>query len=147
MSIPASIVVSKLRYPETEEPTITAKVALGSSQDAKREAGNWMHAFTNGCWLGLKLAGIVVGVLASVIALVDCCDALLSWAGKYLNVDDLTLELMLGYLLVPVTFLLGVPRNHDLIHVGHLIAIKFLRVSGFQPGVVVVCVCRQKLTR
>ncbi|PSR80676.1 Na+ dependent nucleoside transporter C-terminus-domain-containing protein [Coniella lustricola] len=127
MSIPASIVVSKLRYPETDEPAVTAKLTLGSAQEAKKEAGNWMHAFTNGCWLGLKLAGIVAAVLASVIALIDLCDALLSWAGKYINAEDLTLEYLLGYLLVPVSIMLGVPRNGDLIHVGRLIGVKFLR--------------------
>ncbi|KAF3766853.1 hypothetical protein M406DRAFT_327969 [Cryphonectria parasitica EP155] len=126
MSIPASIVVSKLRYPETEE-TLTAEKLTLTPEDNKAEASNWMHAFTNGCWLGFKLAGIVVAVLGSVIALVDLCDALLTWFGSYLNIEELTLEIIFGYALVPVAFLLGVPRDHDIVLVSRLIAVKILR--------------------
>lgn len=130
MSIPASIVISKLRYPETEDTLTAEKLSLTSDDEAHREgATNWMHAFTNGCWLGIKLAGIVVAVLASVIALVELCDAVLTWAGGYLDIEDLTLELIFGYLLVPVAFFLGVPRNKDLLLVSRLIAVKILRVS------------------
>lgn len=130
MSIPASIVISKLRYPETEETLSAEKLSLTTADDAAAEgAANWLHAFTNGCWLGIKLAGIVVAVLASVIALVELCDAVLTWAGGYLDIEDLTLELIFAYLLVPVTFFLGVPRNADLLLVSRLIAVKILRVS------------------
>lgn len=128
MSIPASIVVSKLRYPEEEETITGEKLSLASVEDARDSAGNWMHAFTNGAWLGVKLAGIVVAVLACVIAGVDLCDALLTWAGSYLDIENLTLELIFGYLLAPVAFFLGIPRK-ELVLVGRLIAVKILKVS------------------
>ncbi|KAJ4385453.1 hypothetical protein N0V93_009881 [Gnomoniopsis smithogilvyi] len=126
MSIPASIVVSKLRYPEVEETTSSEKLSLASVEDARESAGNWMHSFTNGAWLGVRLAGIVVAVLACVIAGVDLCDAVLTWAGSYLNIEDLTLELIFGYLFVPIAFFLGIP-NRELVLVGRLIAVKFLK--------------------
>lgn len=128
MSIPASIVVSKLRYPEEEETTSSEKLSLASVEDARQGAGNWMHAFTNGAWLGVRLAGIVVAVLACVIAGVGLVDAILTWAGSYLNIENLTLEVIFGYLFVPVAFFLGIP-NRELVLVGRLIAIKFLKVS------------------
>lgn len=128
MSIPASIVVSKLRYPEVEETTSSEKLSLASVEDARESAGNWMHAFTNGAWLGVRLAGIVVAVLACVIAGVDLIDAVLTWAGSYLNIEDLTLELIFGHLFVPIAFFLGIP-NRELVLVGRLIAVKFLKVS------------------
>lgn len=128
MSIPASIVVSKLRYPEEEETTSSEKLSLASIEDARQDAGNWMHAFTNGAWLGVRLAGIVVAVLACVIAGVDLVDAILTWAGSYLNIENLTLEMIFGYLFVPVAFFLGIP-NKELVLVGRLIAVKFLKVS------------------
>lgn len=130
MSIPASIVVSKLRYPSTEETLTAEKLGLALDDDGRDNAGNWMHAFANGCWLGIKLAGIVVAVLASVIALIALCDALLTWAGGYLNIEELTLELIFSYILVPVSFFLGVPRNKDLLLVSRLIAVKILKVSS-----------------
>lgn len=87
-----------------------------------------MHAFTNGAWMGVKLAGVVVAVLACVIAGVELCDALLTWAGSYLNIEELTLEMIFGYLLVPVSFFLGIQRE-EVVLVGRLIATKILKVS------------------
>lgn len=130
MSIPASIVISKLRYPETEETLTAGKLSLCSDPDDSVDgAVTWMQAFTNGCYFGVKLAAIVVAVLASVIALVELCDGVLTWAGGYLDIEDLTLELIFGYALVPVAFFLGVPRNKDLLLVSRLIAVKILKVS------------------
>lgn len=133
MSIPASIVASKLRYPETEEPLTAEKIGMASADEARDGASNWIHAFTNGCWLGIKLAGIVIAVLASVIALVAMVDAILTWAGGYLDIEDLTLELVFGYALVPVTFFLGIPRNDDMVLVARLLAVKILKVGGIWP--------------
>ncbi|CAN8101937.1 unnamed protein product [Discula destructiva] len=126
MSIPASIVVSKLRYPEEEEALTGEKLSLASVEQAHEGAANWMHAFTNGAWLGVRIAGVVVAVLACVIAGVDLCDGLLTWAGGYLDIEDLTLELIVGHLLVPVAFFLGIQKE-ELVLVGRLIATKILK--------------------
>lgn len=128
MSIPASIVVSKLRYPEESEPITAEKLSVSSVDDVRDGAANWMHAFSNGAWMGVKIAGIVVAVLACVIAGVSLCDALLTWAGSYLDIEDLTLEMIFGYLLVPVSFFLGIQKK-ELVLVGRLIATKILKVS------------------
>jgi len=82
-----------------------------------------------GAWLGLKIAGMIVATLLCIIALVSLINALLSWVGSYLNINDppLTLELILGYLFYPIAFLLGVPRrNGDLLKVAQLLGIKVI---------------------
>lgn len=57
-------------------------------------------------------------------------DGILTWWGRYINIGpgkyDLTLELLLGYIFYPVAFLLGVPRNGDLLLVARLIGIKVI---------------------
>ncbi|KAH6663833.1 Na+ dependent nucleoside transporter C-terminus-domain-containing protein [Halenospora varia] len=126
MSIPASIVVSKLRYPEEEDPLTVRCIAV----DERNDGVNAIQAFTNGAWLGLKIAGIVISMLLSVIALVAILDALLTWWGSYINLfpnTPLTLELIMSYLLYPIVFLLGVPRNGDLLKVSRLIGIKIIK--------------------
>lgn len=55
MSIPASLSVSKLRWPETEEPLTAGKITIPEDEDEK--AYNFLHAMTNGSWLGIKIAG------------------------------------------------------------------------------------------
>ncbi|KAF2839224.1 hypothetical protein M501DRAFT_992196 [Patellaria atrata CBS 101060] len=126
MSIPASLAISKLRYPEEEETLTAGRVVI--PDDDEHRAANSLHAFANGAWLGLKIAGMIVATLLCIIALLGLVDGLLTWWGRYINLDgdyDLTLELIIGYVCYPIAFLLGVPRP-DLLPVGRLIGIKLI---------------------
>ncbi|KAI8169866.1 hypothetical protein K4K49_009909 [Colletotrichum sp. SAR 10_70] len=124
MSIPASLAVSKLRYPETEETISSGKITVPEDED---KTANALHAFANGAWLGVKVAGMIVATLLCVISFVALVNGLLGWWGRYLNISNppLTLELILGYVFYPVAWCLGVP-NKDLLVVGELIGIKII---------------------
>jgi CNT family concentrative nucleoside transporter len=128
MSIPASLAISKLRYPEEEETLTAGRVVI--PDDEEHKAANALHAFANGAWLGLKIAGMIITTLLVIIALLNLVDGLLTWWGRYINLDgdyDLTLELILGYLCFPIAFLIGVPRSkHELLLVGRLIGVKVI---------------------
>lgn len=126
MSIPASLAVSKLRYPETEETLTSGRVVV--PDDTEHRSVNSLHAFANGAWLGIKIAGMIIATLLCIIALVGLINAFLTWWGTYWNITDpdpLTLQLILGYILYPVAWLLGVPKQ-DLRNVGELIGIKII---------------------
>lgn len=125
MSIPASLAVSKMRYPETEETLTSGRVVVPEDQEDK--ATNALHAFANGAWLGIKIAGMIIATLLCIIAIVSLINAFLTWWGKYWNITDpeLTLELMLGYILFPVAWLLGVP-GPDVYRVAQLIGMKII---------------------
>jgi CNT family concentrative nucleoside transporter len=126
MSIPASLAISKMRYPETEETLTAGRVVIPDDDEHKAE--NALHAFSNGAWLGIKIGGTIVASLLCIIAAVGLINGLLTWWGHYLNINDpkLTLQTILGYILYPVAFLLGVPRNGDLLKVAKLIAEKVI---------------------
>lgn len=128
MSIPASLAFSKLRYPEEEETLTAGRVVI--PDDDEHKAANALHAFANGAWLGLKIAGMIISTLLCIIALLNLVDGLLTWWGHYINLNgeyDLTLELVLGYIFYPIAFLLGVSREgNDLLLVGRLIGIKVI---------------------
>ena len=130
MSIPASLAISKLRYPETEEPLTTGRVIIPDDPD--RKAANSLHAFANGAWLGLKIAGMILATLICIVALLGLVNGLLTWWGRYLNINDppLTVELIVGYICYPIAFLLGVPRNGDLLKVGKLLGTKLVLVRN-----------------
>ena len=129
MSIPASLAVSKLRYPESEETLTAGRVVI--PEDDENKPANSLHAFANGAWLGLKIAGMILSTLLVILSLLALVNALLTWFGHYLNINDppLTVELIVGYLCYPVAFLLGVPRNGDLFKVAQLIGTKLIAVS------------------
>lgn len=128
MSIPASLAISKLRYPEEEETLTSGRVVIPEDDDNK--ATNGLHAFANGAWLGIKIAGMIISTLLVIIAALALVNGILTWWGRYINLDgeyDLTLELILGYVCLPIAFLLGVKRNtNELLLVGRLIGIKVI---------------------
>jgi len=140
MSIPASLAISKLRYPETEESLTAGKIVI--PQDTEEKPANSLHAFANGSWLGIKIGGMIVAALLCILALLGLVNGLLGWWGRYLNIDHplLSVQLILGYLFYPIAFLLGVKREGgDLLKVSELIGIKivaneFVAVSSnFSP--------------
>ena len=134
MSIPASLALSKLRRPEEEETLTAGRVVI--PDDDEHRAANSLHAFANGAWLGLKIAGMVLATLLCIIALLGLADGLLTWWGHYLNINDppLTVQLIVGYICYPIAFLLGVPRNGDLFLVAQLIGTKLIAVSISSSG-------------
>lgn len=133
MSIPASLAVSKLRYPELENPISSGTVMIPKVEDpeearekSKDEPQNVLQAFSNGATLGLRIAGTMMIQCMCIIGLVALCNGILTWFGNYWNIDHLTLELILSYIFYPIGFLLGTPRNEILL-VNKLIAYKFIQ--------------------
>ena len=142
MSIPASLAISKMRYPETEETLTAGNVVI--PEDGEHKAENALHAFANGAAFGIKIAGTIIATLLCIIAVVGLIDGLLSWWGRHLDIrePELTLELILGYILYPVSFLLGVPRTawvsepgqpqgDNIYKVAKIIATKIIKVCPF----------------
>ncbi|KAI1345296.1 CNT family concentrative nucleoside transporter [Xylaria sp. FL0043] len=131
MSIPASLAMSKLRYPETEG-ALDSGCAIVPVEGEGPKAVNALHAFTNGAWLGLRIAGMICSTVFSIVAFVSLVNGFLTWWGKYLDImadaapgEGLTLQLLLGYLFYPVAWLLGVPKQ-DLRAVGEIIGVKIV---------------------
>ncbi|KAF4122048.1 concentrative nucleoside transporter, CNT family [Geosmithia morbida] len=124
MSIPASIAMSKLRYPETEETLTAGRVVIPDDDEHKAE--NALHAFAGGAVLGIRIAGTIIASILCILAAVGLVNGLLTWWGRYLDINDpkLTLQTIFGYMFYPIAFLLGVPRNQDLLKVSRLIAEK-----------------------
>ncbi|KAK4182271.1 putative sodium/nucleoside cotransporter [Podospora australis] len=129
MSIPATLAVSKMRFPETRVPVTAGKVEVPKSEEDEKTV-NALHAFTNGSWLGLKIGATIVACLLTMIAAVALVNGLLGWWGGYWGLDGeihpkLSLQLILSYLLWPVAWLLGVPKG-DCLKVGELIGMKIV---------------------
>lgn len=131
MSIPASLAVSKMRWPETEETLTSGRVVI--PEDDEHRSANALEAFTNGAWLGLKIAGMIGATLLCIISLIGLINGLLTWWGHYVNInkdDGLTLQMILGYICYPIAFFLGVSREgSDIYLVAQLIGLKIISVS------------------
>src|SRR5271167_4947805 len=99
MSIPASIICSKMRMPEMEESLTEGKVNIPPPDEPPK--ANFLHAFSDGAWTGLMIAGLIATNLLVIIALIAMLDATLGWIGSYIQLPQLNSGLILGYLCYP----------------------------------------------
>ncbi|KAJ2813437.1 hypothetical protein H4S07_000693 [Coemansia furcata] len=121
MSIPCSLALSKIRYPEREEPLTRGKVVL-----SKREKeANVLHAMGNGAATGVHLSLLILATIIGMVSLINAINFMLTWLGQFITIPDLTLELILGYIFYPLTWLLGVPKN-DVLSVSKLLGLKLV---------------------
>jgi CNT family concentrative nucleoside transporter len=119
MNAPAGLVLSKILVPETGEP-----VTRGSLQmQVEKGDANVIGAAASGAAQGLQLALNVGAMLMAFIALVALLNAGLGWVGSFWGQDGLSLQWILGQLLRPLAWLMGVPWQ-DTTYVGGLIGIK-----------------------
>lgn len=129
MSIPASIALSKISVPETEVPLTLGTIAIDKG-DEEDESVNLLHSFSNGAWLGLRVAGLIFCNVLCVVSALYAIDGLLAWIGQFWGIsrtgaNPLSLSLIVGYILYPLTFMLGVPPA-DILPVAKLIATKVI---------------------
>lgn len=120
MSIPCAITVSKMRYPETETPMTAKTVRVPPSDD---RPSNLLHAAGNGAAEGIHIALLMTANLISLLALLYAVNAFLTWAGNFLTIQNLTLQLITGYIFVPIAWLIGI-ENRDVVAVGQILATK-----------------------
>lgn len=130
MSIPAALSISKLRFPEDGEPLTAGHVVIPMDEEADQKDRNALLVFSDGAWLGLRVAGMILANLLTILALLYTVDGLLTWIGQFWGMDPngshpLTLELILQYVLYPVAWLMGTP-NQDVLKVSRLLALKMI---------------------
>jgi CNT family concentrative nucleoside transporter len=118
MSAPAAVAVSKLMYPETEEPVTRGKL----SGDLEKVDVNAIDAAARGASEGLNLALNVGAMLLAFIALLALVNGLLGWGAGLFGLD-LSLQMILGWIGAPLAWLMGTPWQ-DAVAVGTLIGEK-----------------------
>jgi len=126
MAAPATIVIAKLLRPETEKSLTKGTVHL----DVEKTATNVIEAAANGAADGVKLALNVGGMLLAFIALISMINFPLAWVGQVTGLETLlgqplSLAIILGYLLSPLAWIIGIPWSEAVI-VGSLIGEKIV---------------------
>ncbi|KAJ3305218.1 hypothetical protein HDV03_001816 [Kappamyces sp. JEL0829] len=130
MSVPAGLLLSKMRYPEKETSISKGQVSIPEGEE--KEA-NFLHAATNGSATGVQIVLLIVGSLLSIISLFSAWDAFLGWAFGMINVYDWTVSgqapvstgLLLSYLFAPVAWFIGIQGN-EIRAAGALMATKMI---------------------
>ena len=105
MSAPAALVIAKIMYPEDGAPETAGTLEV----DIEKPDVNVIDAAARGASEGLYLALNVGAMLLAFIALVYMMNGMLGWAGGLVGLDTLSFEVILGWVLAPLAWLMGVP--------------------------------------
>ncbi len=120
ISAPAAITIAMLMVPDSAAPPPSR--ALEGSPDS--EAGSAMDAITSGTQRGLQLFLNVTAMLIVLVALVHLVNLLLALAPSVAG-QTVTLERLLGYVMAPISWLMGVSW-HDAGTAGALLGTKIV---------------------
>lgn len=122
MAAPGGLMIAKMLIPETAEDNVKFDPDnLGDEE----QAVNIFEAIGNGAATGLVLALNVGAMLLAFVAMIALLNGLLGFVGGFVGFEDLTMQLILGKVLAPVAFLIGVPWD-EAMRAGTLIGEKFV---------------------
>ncbi|MBA2339292.1 MAG: NupC/NupG family nucleoside CNT transporter [Pyrinomonadaceae bacterium] len=126
MAAPASLLIGKMLYPEKETSDTAGTVRLSTE---KLDA-NIIDAASRGAGEGMQLAINVAAMLIAFIALIALVNAILSWFGGIVGLNqymgrDFDLGLIFGYVFAPLAYVMGVPWA-DTVKVGDLFGTKLV---------------------
>lgn len=110
MAAPGGLLFAKLMIPETQQ---TADES-GAEPVQENRPANIIDAAAEGAINGLNMALAVGAMLLAFVSLVALLNGLLGGAGGWFGLPDLSMELILGYLLSPLAWLMGIPWNEAL---------------------------------
>lgn len=130
MAIPASIIVAKILYPETEKP----KTSAGAHIIAEHKSQNVLDAIATGTIDGLHLALNVGAMLISFLALIALINygleyfsvvinMILTFFGLTRQMPIINIQLIFSYIFAPFGYLLGF-TGQEALAAGQLIGTK-----------------------
>lgn len=128
MAAPASLLISKIIFPETGDPETKGTVKI----HVEKNASNVIEAAAAGAADGLQLALNVGAMLLAFIALIALLNSLLSLLGGWTGINPylvdqfgqpLNLQLIMGLVFQFVAFAIGVPGT-EAFHFGSLLGTK-----------------------
>jgi CNT family concentrative nucleoside transporter len=105
INAPAAIVISKIMIPETGSLTTGELIA-------PEAVHNSMDAITKGTLRGVQLLINIIAMLVVLVALVHLADLILGLLPN-LSSGPLTLQRMMGWIMAPVVWLMGVPWSES----------------------------------
>ena len=106
MSAPGALLMAKIIEPEIQTGEKVQDLHIKISYEKHQ---NIIEAAASGAMQGLKLALAIGAMLVAFIGLIALMNGMLIGLGDFLSIDNLTIDLILGYLFQPVAFVLGVP--------------------------------------
>ncbi|RTZ16053.1 NupC/NupG family nucleoside CNT transporter [Vibrio aquaticus] len=106
MAAPGGLLFAKIIKPEVDTPDEDLENNIDGGDD---KPANVIDAAAGGASVGLQLALNVGAMLLAFVGLIALVNGILGGVGGWFGMENLTLELLLGWLFAPLAFLIGVP--------------------------------------
>ncbi len=104
MAAPAGLLMAKIMVPEEETPNNDLTQVDGEDTSY----ANIFDAAASGASSGLQLALNVGAMLLAFVALIALINGIIGWTGNLFGLENLTFEQILGYLMAPIAWAIGV---------------------------------------
>lgn len=128
MSAPSALLLSKIVYPLPEkqlEKVVSGQDRAVIQEDKENQPVNVIDAAAQGASTGLNMAIQIGGILLAFVSLIALINGIIGGVGSFVGVRALTLETIIGALISPLAFLIGIPWEEALI-AGELVAQKLV---------------------
>jgi CNT family concentrative nucleoside transporter len=119
MNAPAGLLLSKMIRPEVEVPVTKDTLHI----EVEQTSSSVLESAAEGASTGVQLALNVAGMLIAFIALIAMLNFGIGWVAGLFGAEGVTLQTILGTLLRPLAWVMGVPWQ-DTSYVGGLIGLK-----------------------
>ena len=129
MSAPAALVIAKIIYPETKETMSSGDIKIS----IEKHDDNGLEALARGSSDGLKLAGNIAAMLIAFVAFVALVNHLLGYI-PIGGVEPLTIEMILGYLFMPLSWTMGAEWGQESQILGSLLGQKLVLTEMIAYG-------------
>ena len=106
MTAPAGLLFAKLMWPETEKPVNDIKKVLDEQTD---KPANVIDAAAGGAAMGLQQVLSVSALLLAFVGLIALVNGFIGGIGGLFGFEELTMQAILGYILAPLAWVMGVP--------------------------------------
>ncbi|XP_014668607.1 PREDICTED: solute carrier family 28 member 3-like [Priapulus caudatus] len=120
MSAPAALAVSKLLCPETKR---SKTKTIADVQIPRPRDRNIVEAASNGASQSTKIVASIAVNLLAFLSILKMINAILAWLGGMVGHPTLSFELICSYVFVPVTVIMGVETDDQML-VAELLGIK-----------------------
>lgn len=104
MAAPAGLLMAKIMVPEVDTPNNDLTQIDGEDTSY----ANIFDAAASGASSGLQLALNVGAMLLAFVALIALINGIIGWTGNLFGLENLTFEQILGYLMAPIAWAIGV---------------------------------------
>lgn len=128
MSAPASLALAKIVFPLRKDELTAIEQERSDSVTTSNEGNEYTNVFdaaSSGAITGLQMVLNIAAVLLAFVALISMLNGLLAWLGGFFGFENLTFQLILGYLFSPIMAAIGVPLE-EIVVAGQLVGEKLV---------------------